>query len=221
MVQDVQEQETVPVQIQARHFRMPWEWIILAAVVLMAVGVLAYADTQRNPAVRVIREQSYAAPAVSEASVSEPQTVLAPEVKERPKVELKWVEIVTVRAGEKVPQIPSEKFTFMPGATAVSELGYHTANSHGYGDGTAFVMANSPGWWEKENVEVSFTPDKGATWFTAANPYPGRSSTPTDVVGALLEGDTLVLYIALQSQPWVYTYWRADTPLATIEGLSP
>lgn len=145
---------------------------------------------------------------VQQASVVE----VAPVTKERLKVEVGWRET-------SKDSIPWDKLIFVSAAKASSELSYPSENARGFGDGTAFMVANLP--YEKEDIEVSFTPDKGKTWFTVANPYPGRSITPTDPAGALFEGDTLVLFIALQSQPWVFTYWRADDPLATIEGLSP
>lgn len=96
MVDQVREHESAPVQISRRHFYMPsWELLVLAAALIVAAGYLGVVAYMRDPRVRVVYERPYAAPTISGASASEPQTAPAvPVIKEWPKVEVQWREIL-------------------------------------------------------------------------------------------------------------------------------
>lgn len=106
------------------------------------------------------------APAVPRPQVQEPQTnVAVPPV--IPAIEVQWVEI-------SKDSIPSEKLSFVPGATAKAQLNFPTdRGGSGYGDGAAFLLQTGG----QKDREFFFTPDKGKSGsgyrtFLLVQPFP-------------------------------------------------
>jgi len=154
------------------------------------------------------------APAQTEAEVVAPATPR--------EVEVPWVLLGT---GKPITEtmdrlgIPWEKWVHMPGAKAKEQLNFFTEYAGGFGDGTAYLLEETPNTTNPrvDNPAFYFTPNQGKTWFRVANPYPGESSTTPFVGGASIEGDNLVLFLDLQPEPWVAAWWRAEIPLAELE----
>jgi len=198
------------------RFQVPWTAILLVAILLIVLAVGA-----REEIVSRITSGDAPAPAAQVAvpAVSNPQVpaVVAPVI---PLVEVQWVQIGTARSGAegRALPIPWDKFLFVPGTTLREELNL-PEGFHAKGDGVVFLAKK----YRDENPEFFFTPDRGVTWFKLANNPPIKilNNGSPEVGGAFVEGKQLTLFLATEVEPWVYKYWRAEIPLATIKGLSP
>lgn len=140
-------------------------------------------------------------------------------------------------------RVPFERFRFVSGTEAREWLNFFSDQANGSGDGTGYSLIDTSDTGEirKRNPNLYFTGDRGRTWIRVANPYPGHSETTpgADGLAAIVEGDTLVLYLSLEPtiystpQPGPgldggmrqpspnYSWWYAKIPLDQLEGVSP
>lgn len=211
--------------------RVPWLKILFGVAILVAFGT-AIAVANNSASNRIYQEQVSLAPADSEASGLEPQTVPAATIKEYPVYEPTWAYKGGARIGDmeaisKLSYPLESRLHFISGDALKGEWSFFTEHAHGYVEGNAGCAFVS------DEEVIYCTPDKGRSWVKVPNLRPQESLTQPKFTAAtvegaapkftaaVVEGDTLVLYIALQVQPLVYGHWRAEIPLATLEGLSP
>jgi len=163
------------------------------------------------------------APVNNVPAQNEPEAVVLATPRE---VEVPWVLLGTGKSTTETADrlgIPWEKWTFIPALEAMERFN-SPEHSSGWGTGTAYLLIDrysTSGVPWVENPVLYFTANEGKTWFRVANPYPGESITSPDMVGALIEGDALVLFLDLQPEAFVTSWWRAEIPLDELEGLTP
>jgi hypothetical protein len=196
--------------------RRPWWhspafWIAIVVLAAVAAVLSANATAWNNHAVPSLpsSQRETNRPAVVPA-VPNPQVpaVVAPVVPAWPRVVV-WQEIPS-------GSIPAEKFSFVPGATIRTELGFPAGGVlNGYRNGIAFFIQTG----ELRDRKFFFTPDGGKNWFHVNPPLDHTVSTLQPV--GVLEGETAILFAVTEPYPWVLKYWRAEIPLAMIKGLSP
>jgi len=209
------------VQVSAsRHLRMPnlpswWKIGILTLIIVLTAIVVPMIRSFSGSAQVVEPRQTVqveTTPAQTELEVTTSATPTIPEIL------LDWTEIPK-------DTVPLEEFKWLSAEETKNLLNYPKQGG-GWGDGTAYLLYDSHSFGptpRAANPGFYFTPDDGQSWFKVANPYPGESITSPGTYGqsAILEGDNIILYLSLQREPFVPTWWKAEIPLNNLERQSP
>lgn len=239
--------DTGRMEVPARHFphfsRRNLRIVMLAVALLAGITLLVLSQTiWKNASLPIPPAQ---VPSTQGgAIIALPTPTPTPVVPTIPEVRVEWVYIGQARNGSEVLAlpIPWEKISIMEQFTiweVSSQLESHIIKNEAYwqdrarrdplglrnptvgrGDGTAFLVRTSP---LKGQGQILITPNKGKNWYKLANvpEFQGTATNPDLGGGATLQRETLIIFMYAQIEPWVYGYWRAEIPLATLEGLSP
>ena len=196
------------------HFSWKQFGVVLA---LAVVGALVYTAINAG----IIGPAKNSTPLLETPRVEELPQPPAPVVEAEPEaptirtitVEWKYGGKIQTREEALRLQIPEEGQNFVPGPDLRVKLNFFTEQGHARGDGTAFVARTAvsgdwDGWY--------FTPNAGTTWFQIENRPPSENIAP-DLVAAVLEDETIVLYIKTHEGSFVYALWEARVPLTELD----
>ena len=178
---------------------------MIAAITLIIVVSLAYASYAKDSK---FTENTSEQGTDSKATVSLP-TQTESKIIVVPFLKIELQEIAIARNGLDVP-FPWEKSEFFPWSFIQANLNFPLQQAvSGYGDGTVFFV------WDDHDPNFYLTPDKGKNWYLIPMP---QGITPGH---AYLEGDTIVLLVTREVEPWLFQYSEVRIRLNDLQGSHP
>lgn len=190
---------------KAPRWHFPRKLVALLVLAFLIIGgglTNSWLALLRNTELPVPPAPAPAPAIVLPAPTVAPTPTPAPTI---PLVEVQWMLVGTARNGTEVLAlpIPWEKV------------------GHSKEDWTSCGGMGTKDIGGRYESDYRFSPNGGTDCYKLANlpevPYPVLPG----IMGGVRDDNKLVIFALAQTQPWVYTYWRADIPLATLEGLSP